>query len=524
MENKNFENLNLNEDVLKAIQHMGFETPSAIQEKSIPVVLEGADVIAQAQTGTGKTLAFGAPVISALCDKEKKKGVKALVLTPTRELALQIKDELKRLSEYSKTKVLPVYGGESIERQIKDIKSGVDIVVGTPGRVLDHINRRTLKLGGIDFLILDEADEMLNMGFIEDIETIMESTSEEKQTMLFSATMPEPIKKLALNYMKKDVEHIAILKKSLTVDKIAQNYFAVKNKDKLEALCRIIDSEEPESAIIFCRTKRGVDELVEAMQSKGYNVEGMHGDMSQNQRINTLKKFKKATLNFLVATDVAARGIDVENISHVINYDIPQDAESYVHRIGRTGRADKEGTAYSLVTPREVSSIRQIERITKSKIKKKELPTLEDILEKKYDNLLNDIASKIEENKYEKFMPMVKTLEQNFDLSQVSAALMEMLFSKEMSFDYTNNKLEAEVPVRLFLSVGRKDSINVKSLLTFIQDAASVKNHEIGDIDILDKFTFMDVSSGTAEKIINKCSGKKLNRRKVNIEIAKSKK
>ncbi|EKN40975.1 DEAD/DEAH box family ATP-dependent RNA helicase, partial [Clostridium botulinum CFSAN001627] len=330
MENKNFENLNLNEDVLKAIQHMGFETPSAIQEKSIPVVLEGADVIAQAQTGTGKTLAFGAPVISALCDKEKKKGVKALVLTPTRELALQIKDELKRLSKYSKTKVLPVYGGESIERQIKDIKSGVDIVVGTPGRVLDHINRRTLKLGGIDFLVLDEADEMLNMGFIEDIETIMESTSEEKQTMLFSATMPEPIKKLALNYMKKDVEHIAILKKSLTVDKIAQNYFAVKNKDKLEAICRIIDSEEPESAIIFCRTKRGVDELVEAMQSKGYNVEGMHGDMSQNQRINTLKKFKKATLNFLVATDVAARGIDVENISHVINYDIPQDAESYV--------------------------------------------------------------------------------------------------------------------------------------------------------------------------------------------------
>ncbi len=212
MENKNFENLNLNEDVLKAIQHMGFETPSAIQEKSIPVVLEGADVIAQAQTGTGKTLAFGAPVISALCDNEKKKGVKALVLTPTRELALQIKDELKRLSKYSKTKVLPVYGGESIERQIKDIKSGVDIVVGTPGRILDHINRRTLKLGGIDFLILDEADEMLNMGFIEDIETIMESTSEEKQTMLFSATMPAPIKKLALNYMKKDVEHIAILK------------------------------------------------------------------------------------------------------------------------------------------------------------------------------------------------------------------------------------------------------------------------------------------------------------------------
>ncbi|EJO5348457.1 DEAD/DEAH box helicase [Clostridium botulinum] len=524
MGNKNFENLNLSEDVLKAIQHMGFETPSEIQEKSIPVVLEGTDVIAQAQTGTGKTLAFGAPVISSLPEAGKKKGVKALVLTPTRELALQIKDELKRLSKYSKAKVLPVYGGESIERQIKDIKSGVDIVVGTPGRVLDHINRRTLKLGGIDFLILDEADEMLNMGFIDDIETIMASTPEEKQTMLFSATMPQTIKKLALNYMKEDVEHIAVLKKSLTVDKIVQCYFSVKNKDKLEALCRIIDLEEPESAIIFCRTKRGVDELVEAMQLKGYNVEGMHGDMSQNQRINTLKKFKKATLNFLVATDVAARGIDVQNISHVINYDIPQDAESYVHRIGRTGRADKEGTAYSLVTPREVSSIRQIERITKSKIKKKELPTLEDILEKKYDNLLDNITSKIKEKNYEKFMPMAKTLEQNFDLVDVSAALMEMVFSKQMSFDYTNNKLEAEVPVRLFLSVGRKDSINVKSLLTFIQDTASVKKHEVGDIDILDKFTFMDVSSNTAQKIINKCSGEKLNRRKVNIEIAKSKK
>lgn len=517
-----FENYKLSDEILKSLGKLGYKNPSEVQKQVIPLILKDKDIIVKSETGSGKTAAFSIPVCEKLELEEKDPQV--LVLTPTRELALQIKEEISNIALYKRLRCTAIFGKQPMSLQKRELKQRVHLVVGTPGRTLDHIERENLNLKKIKYFILDEADEMLNMGFIEDIETIMASTPEKKQTMLFSATMPTPIKKLALNYMKKDVEHIAILKKSLTVDKIAQHYFAVKNKDKLEAICRIIDSEEPESAIIFCRTKRGVDELVEAMQSKGYNVEGMHGDMSQNQRINTLKKFKKATLNFLVATDVAARGIDVENISHVINYDIPQDAESYVHRIGRTGRADKEGTAYSLVTPREVSSIRQIERIIKSKITKKELPTLEDILEKKYDNLLNDITSKIEENKYEKFMPMVKTLEQNFDLSEVSAALMEMLFSKEMSFDYTNDKLEAEVPVRLFLSVGRKDSINVKSLLTFIQDEASVRNHEIGDIDILDKFTFMDVSSNTAEKIINKCSGKKLNRRKVNIEIAKSKK
>lgn len=391
-----FEELGLKDSILKSINDLNFENPSDIQEKSIPVSLQGYDIIGQAQTGTGKTLAFGAPILSNMGPKGG--AIQTLILAPTRELAIQVSEELLKLCKYEKYKILPIYGGQSFDRQLAALKRGVDIVVGTPGRILDHINRRTLKLQNVKFLVLDEADEMLNMGFIEDIESILSNLNEERQTLLFSATMPRPIKNLSKNYMKPDAQHIVIAKKSMTVSKIQQSYFLVNSSNKFDSLCRILDVDNPTTTIMFCKTKKGVDELVDALHGKGYSVEGMHGDMKQSQRMNTLAKFKSGQLHFLVATDVAARGIDVEDVTHVINYDLPQDIESYVHRIGRTGRANKEGIAYSFASRKEVSFIRQIENHTKSKIVKKDIPTLADIFSAKSGSLIENIGNVLQED------------------------------------------------------------------------------------------------------------------------------
>ena len=352
METITFNDLGLKDVVLRAINDMGFEEPSQIQAEAIPIGLQGSDLIGQAQTGTGKTVAFGVPIISNLGSTRGK--AQALILAPTRELAIQVNDELARVAKYSRVSLLPVYGGQPIDRQIRALKKGVDIIVGTPGRILDHIRRKTIDFSSINFLVLDEADEMLDMGFIDDIQEIIDNLNVDRQTMLFSATMPSAMKKLASKYMKPDIKHISITKNTMTVSKTAQYYYEIKQKDRFETLCRILDVDEPDSAIIFCKTKRGVDELVDGLQARGYVVEGMHGDMNQNQRMNTLRKFKEKNLDFLVATDVAARGIDVEDVTHVINYDLPQDYESYVHRIGRTGRANKEGIAYSLVNSKRI--------------------------------------------------------------------------------------------------------------------------------------------------------------------------
>lgn len=520
MENATFLDLQLHKDVLKAIDDLGFEEPSQIQAEAIPVVLTGEDMIGQAQTGTGKTLAFGAPIISTI--KKNTNTISALILTPTRELAIQITDELARLSKYTKTRLLPIYGGQPIDRQIRALKKGVDIVVGTPGRILDHIDRGSIELSDINYLVLDEADEMLNMGFIDDIETIIKSTNDERQTLLFSATMPAPIKKLASRYMKKNPAHISIVKNTVTVDKIKQFYFEIKNKDRFETLCRILDLDEPSSAIIFCKTKKGVDEVVESMQMRGYNVEGMHGDMAQNHRINTLKKFREGNLEFLVATDVAARGIDVKGVSHVINYDLPQDTESYVHRIGRTGRANTEGIAYSLVTPKEYIVLKGIEKFTKSKIKRKDIPTLDDILESKYKTLVRDIRKTIENEDFSNFIPLATELDEEFNLVDVAAALMKMTFDDKLSYNYTENSIASASHVRLFLTAGRMDKINPKDLLIFLADNAKISSSSIGDIDILEKFSFVNVDEDVVDRIIKNVNGKKLNGRKVKIEVANS--
>ncbi len=522
MENINFSDLGLNEKVLQAIDALGFEEPSQIQAEAIPQVLNGIDIIGQAQTGTGKTLAFGAPVISMLQDRNRGKKINALILTPTRELAIQINDELIRLGKFTNVKSMPIYGGQPIDRQIKSLHRGVDIVVGTPGRIIDHLNRGSLNVKDIDFLIIDEADEMLNMGFIDDIEDIIKNTNDERQTLLFSATMPDTIKKLASRYLKKNVKHIIIAKNSMTVSKISQYYYEIKNKDRFEALCRILDVDEPSSAIIFCKTKRGVDELVENLQSRAYNVEGMHGDMGQSQRLNTLRKFKEGNLDFLVATDVAARGIDVDDISHVINYDLPQDSDSYVHRIGRTGRANKEGIAYTLVTPREYMSLKAIEKATRSKILRKEVPTIDEIFETKYKNIIEETKEVINSESHKNFIPIATKMDEDFNLIEVAAALMKMLFDKEVSYEYVEQTLKPRDSVRLFLSCGRMDNINPKTLVLFLADNAGINKSEVGDIDILNKFSFVNIPERYADVIIKKCAGKKINGRRVGIEIAKS--
>ncbi len=526
MNNLKFENLALKDTVLKAIKDMGFEEPSQIQAESIPTALQGFDIIGQAQTGTGKTAAFGCSLLSRIQISDKKKLPKALVLAPTRELAIQVNDELVRLAKYNNTVLLPIYGGQPIDRQMHALKRGVDVVVGTPGRILDLMRRGHLKLNDIEFLVLDEADEMLNMGFIDDLEEIVKSLKSERQTLLFSATMPDQIRRLAKNYMKPNVKHISIKKNSLTVSKIEQYYFEIKHKDRFETLCRVIDFDNPNAAIIFCKTKKGVDEVVEGMQSRGYMVEGMHGDMSQNFRMQTLKKFKEGNLDFLVATDVAARGIDVESVTHVINYDLPQDSESYVHRIGRTGRANREGIAYSLVTPKEYMMLKQIQRNTKSTIHKKSVPTADEILETKFNSIVEDVKNTVEENNFSKFLPLATQLDENYNPVDVAAALMKLLFDKEAPFDYENNEIESPSmeETRVFASVGRRDGVTPKTLVNFIKNTAKVNPKQIGDIDIKENFSFINLDSEILNVVMKRCIGQRLNRRKVNIEVANKKK
>jgi ATP-dependent RNA helicase DeaD len=521
MENKKFYELGLKDTVLKAIDDMGFEEPSKIQAEVIPVLLEGYDVIGQAQTGTGKTLAFGAPILSSISKTEGK--INSIILAPTRELAIQVNDELNRIAKYTKARLLPVYGGQPIDRQIKALKRGIDIVVGTPGRVMDLMRRGVLDLSSIGFFVLDEADEMLNMGFIDDIEEIIKNCNKDRQTLLFSATMPNEIKKLSKRYMKPDSKSISIVKNEMTVSTVQQFYYEIKQKDRFESLCRILDAEEPSAAIIFCKTKRGVDELVESMQARGYNVEGMHGDMSQNQRMNTLKRFKEANLDFLVATDVAARGIDVENVSHVINYDLPQDTESYVHRIGRTGRANREGMAYTLVTAREYMTLKHIQNATKSKIKRREIPTVDDIFESKYKSILGKVKKTLEEEDYKKFVPLATELDDEFNLVDVAASLLNMIYSKEVSYEYSENSISTASSgnyTRLFITVGRMDRLNPKQLIEFFNETAGVNKNDIGDIDILEKFSFVNVSEESVSSILKYCSGKNLCGRRVKVEVS----
>jgi len=429
MENSGFKDLHLSREIQKAITDMGFEEATPIQLQSIPHMLEGKDVIGQAQTGTGKTAAFGIATLERIYPKNP--GVQAVILCPTRELAIQVSEELKKLSKYKKgIEILPVYGGQPIDRQIRALKKGVQIIIGTPGRVMDHMERRTLKLDSVKIIVLDEADEMLDMGFREDIETIMRKIPAERQTILFSATMPKAILDMTKKYQTKP-QMIKLAHKEMTVPKVEQYYYEVKSQAKPEVLSRLIDLNDLKLSLVFCNTKRRVDELVDNLKSRGYLADGLHGDMQQRQRDHVMSKFRRKEIEILVATDVAARGIDVGDIEAVFNYDIPPDDEYYVHRIGRTARAGKAGCAISFVTGREIYRIRQIQQFTKSKIIAQKVPSVSDIEEIKIDLVLEKVKGIIDAGHLGEYSNLVeKLIREDYTSLEVAAALLMMVMGE----------------------------------------------------------------------------------------------
>lgn len=383
-----FKEMGLSQPLLRATAEMGFEETTPIQAQAIPLGLAGKDIIGQAQTGTGKTAAFGIPMLEGI--EKDRENIQGLVVTPTRELAVQVAEEINTLGRFKGIRALPIYGGQDMGRQIRALKGRPEIIVATPGRLMDHMRRRTIRLQQVKVVVLDEADEMLNMGFIEDIETILKEVPEKRQTLLFSATMPKPIQDLAGNYMQ-DPEFIQIRPREVTVPNTQQFYFQVQDRQKFDVLCRLLDMQPPELALVFCRTKRRVDELYEALGKRGYSAEALHGDLTQAKRDSVMRNFRQGLTEVLVATDVAARGLDISGISHVYNFDIPQDPESYVHRIGRTGRLGKPGQAVTFVTPREMGHLRQIERVTRRKIVSRPLPSADEAKE----SLQRQVSEKI---------------------------------------------------------------------------------------------------------------------------------
>lgn len=516
---KNFESLGLSPKVIEAVKKKGFEEPTEVQAQTIPVMLENSsDIIAQAQTGTGKTAAFGLPLIDMI--DESSNEVQALVLAPTRELAVQVAEEIISLRGDKRITVVPIYGGQSIDQQLRRLKRGAHIVVGTPGRVIDHLNRKTLKISEIKYLILDEADEMLNMGFIDDMEKIMEYTNDSKRTLLFSATMPDRIKKLAENYMQ-DFKLISVKKKQLTTSLTEQIYFEVKASDKFEALCRIVDLEDQFYGIVFCRTKNDCDQTTQRLIERGYDVEAIHGDISQVQRERTLEKFKKGTVNILVATDVAARGIDVNDLTHVINFSLPQDPESYVHRIGRTGRAGKQGTAVTFITPSEYRKLMFIQKIAKADIKKQNIPAVREIIKSKKRKVYNDIREIIEAgNIDEKFTKWAGNLMEENSPEDVISALLKYSFEEYLNPDgygeigkvpKKNKYSDIGGKARLFVALGKADKMSPKKLVSLVKERVNIQSRDIDDIRVMDNFSFITVPFDKAEEIISsfKQKGKK---------------
>ncbi|WP_017380024.1 DEAD/DEAH box helicase [Paenisporosarcina sp. TG-14] len=420
----NFSELNISASTLKSVKRMGFEEATPIQEGTIKFGMEGRDIIGQAQTGTGKTAAFGIPLIEKI--DPKNSNIQGLIIAPTRELAIQVSEEIYKLGQDKRVKILSVYGGQEIGRQIRALKNNPHVIVGTPGRLLDHINRRTLKLDNVQTLILDEADEMLNMGFIEDITKILESVPEDRQTLLFSATMPTAIRKIAEKFMKTP-EIVKIQSKEMTVENIEQFYVQSQEREKFDILSRVLNVHQPELAIIFGRTKRRVDELSHALSIRGYIAEGIHGDLSQAKRMSVLKQFKENKIDILVATDVAARGLDITGVTHVYNYDIPQDPESYVHRIGRTGRAGKSGVAVTFVSPREMGYLRIVEETTKKRMSPLRPPSSDEALVGQQRLAVESLGEMVDKNSIGDYRAFATELLEKYEaLDVVAAALKSM--------------------------------------------------------------------------------------------------
>ncbi|MBE2184053.1 MAG: DEAD/DEAH box helicase [Anaerolineae bacterium] len=537
-----FAALGLSEPTLKAIAELGYEEPTPIQSQTIRALSEGEDVIAQAQTGTGKTAAFALPIIEKL--DPKLRSPQALILTPTRELAVQVAEAFQSYTKYQQISVLPVYGGQPIDRQLRALERGVQIVVGTPGRILDHIRRKTVKFVNVRTVVLDEADEMLNMGFIEDIEAILKETPEDRQTALFSATMPMPIANLAKRYMH-NARRITVAAEQMTVPQIRQIYYEVGKRDKFEMLTRILDFEVPASAIIFCRTKLEVDNIGQRLIARAYPAEALHGDMNQASRDRVMGRFRSGQTELLIATDVAARGLDVEQVSHVINYDLPLEPQSYVHRIGRTGRAGRAGIAISLVTPRERRQWGSIQQTAGIKAQRMQLPTIGDVITRRRERFKESIREVIAAEGLEPYTIMAEEMGEEYSPTDLAAAAFKLLmgtmpeeradllaepevyepYDKKRAPDKKRSHGKESPPergmTRLYIDIGREDRVRPGDIVGAIANEAEIPGRSIGAIEIFDHFSLVDVPANQAQQVIKALQKSMIRNQKISVEIAK---
>jgi ATP-dependent RNA helicase DeaD len=523
-----FKDLKISNQILTAVEEMGFEEATPIQAQSIPLILEGYDIIGQAQTGTGKTAAFGIPMLEKIQVKSRK--TQAIILCPTRELAIQVSEEISKLAKHMKgIKAVPIYGGAPIDRQIRAIKMGAQIVIGTPGRVIDHIRRKTLDLSDINMVILDEADEMLNMGFREDIEIILQSVGTERQTILFSATMPREIMEIVDQYQK-DPQLVKVVHKELTAPNVDQYYIEAHDRDRVEVSTRLFDRYQPKLSLIFCNTKKKVDEVVAQLQTRGYSCERLHGDMKQQQRTLVMDRFRTGNIEILVATDVAARGLDVNNVEMVINLDIPQDEEYYVHRIGRTGRAGNFGKSFTLVSGREFLLLKDVMKYSKSKIKRHEIPSIADIEEIKVSDLLIDVEATIAEGGLEKYYGLIEQMaEKNITTIEIAAAMLKRELEKykddtkkisDLYGVYEKNS-NADGMVRFFVNVGKNANVKPKDITKMISNDTNLTEELIGKVDVYETFSFFEVPVAYANEVYEILRYSRINGQKIRIDRAK---
>ena len=542
-----FSDLNLSSELLRAIVDLGFESPSEVQEASIPIILEGRDVLAQAQTGTGKTASFGIPMIEGM--EENADDLQALVLVPTRELARQVSEELKKLAKYKKLiNIVPIYGGADMGKQLRDLKKGASIVVGTPGRVMDHMKRKTIRLDGLKFLTFEEADEMFDMGFRDDMKTIIERTNPNRQTLFFSATFDNDIREFSRLYQR-DPAKVIIEKKELTAEKIEQFYLELNRNMKTEILNRLILIHKPKKSIIFCNTKRMVEALEVEIAQRGYKVDSLHGDMRQSSRDNVMKKFRNGTIDVLIATDVAARGLDVSDIDLVFNYDLPQQAEYYVHRIGRTARAGKKGASFTFVTSRDYPKFREIEKYANIKMEKMKLPTKADVEKESLDNLFDKVNKNIlkAEDQVTYTEVLNKLLAEGHSLYDISASLLKLvnestnktkikdldrvdygkkfeMSKKSKSSDRSRDKRGKEMKKikgpKIFINKGKRDGLDSREVIRLLGRHTDINPSDIGRINIMPNFSFVEVPKNMIKDAIRDLDGKKIKGKSIKAEYS----
>lgn len=534
MNSTKFEQFNISKELLSAITEVGYEEATPIQSEAIPVILSGKDVIGLAQTGTGKTAAFAIPVIEKIDLAQDK--IQAAILCPTRELAIQVSEEIIKFSKYKKKlKVLPVYGGQPIERQLTALKRGVQIIIATPGRLVDHIDRGSIKLDHITTVVLDEADEMLNMGFRDDLEYILKEVPKNRQTILFSATMSKPILDITKRYQK-EPQMIQVAHKEMTAPKIAQFYVELRENMKLDVLTRFLDIHDVRLSLIFCNTKRQVDALLTHLQARGYSVDALHGDLKQSQRDKVMERFRKGVIEVLIATDVAARGIDVDDIEVIFNYDLPQDEEYYVHRIGRTGRAGKTGKAFTFVTGKDAHRFRDIQKYTKSKVTKIAIPTYHDVEDQKINHLLEDVKEVLMDGGLTKYVKRIEDFAgSEFQIEDIAAALLKIIVlpsedpinaepnKKEFVSNGFVNNSGAPGMVRLYLNLGRQHKIGVKDIVGAIAGESGIPGKSIGAIDLGDKFSYVEIPNEYANQVLERMKRVQIRGHKFLLEPANKK-